>query len=173
MVCWNQAKNSERTLAYRLECSPMAWENWVQSQVQSYQRLKKWYLMLPCLTLSIIRYVSRVKWVNPGKGVTPSPTPWYSSYWKGNLRVPLDYVRQIYLLTLWPPSSPELNTLDYAIGGILENITNVTSHPNIGSLKTDIEEEWNKMSEEFILKVCKLFRWRVDTITKKNNGHIE
>ena len=29
----------------------------------------KWYLMPPYLTLSIIRYVSRVKWSNPGKGV--------------------------------------------------------------------------------------------------------
>ena len=28
--------------------------------------------MLPCLTLSIIRYGSRVKWGNPGNGVTPS-----------------------------------------------------------------------------------------------------
>ena len=27
----------------------------VQSQVASYQRLKKWYLMAPCLTLSITR----------------------------------------------------------------------------------------------------------------------
>ena len=44
-----------------LECSPMARETWVQSQVESYQRLKKWYLMPPCLTLSIIRYGSRVK----------------------------------------------------------------------------------------------------------------
>ena len=26
----------------------------------------------PCLTLSNIRYVSRVKWSNPGKGVRPS-----------------------------------------------------------------------------------------------------
>ena len=26
-------------------------------------------LILPCLTLSIIRYVSKVKWSNPGKGV--------------------------------------------------------------------------------------------------------
>ena len=41
--------------------SPIAWETWVQSQVESYQRLKKWYLMLPCLALSIIRYGSRVK----------------------------------------------------------------------------------------------------------------
>ena len=34
----------------------MVWETGVQSQVESYQRPKKWYLMLPCLTLSIIRY---------------------------------------------------------------------------------------------------------------------
>ena len=27
------------TLAQTLECSPMAWETWVQSQVESYQRL--------------------------------------------------------------------------------------------------------------------------------------
>ena len=32
------------------------------------------------LTLNNIRYVSRVKWSNPGKGVAPSPTPWCSSY---------------------------------------------------------------------------------------------
>ena len=39
----------------------MARETGVQSQVESYQRLKKWYLIPPCLTLSIIRYVSRSK----------------------------------------------------------------------------------------------------------------
>ena len=85
------------TLALRLECSPMARETGVQSQVESYQRFKKWYLMPPCLTLSIIRYGSRVKWSNPGKGVVPSPTPRCSSYRKGSLRVTLDYVRQLYL----------------------------------------------------------------------------
>ena len=30
-------------------------------------KAQKWYLMPPCLTLSIIRYGSRVKWSNPGK----------------------------------------------------------------------------------------------------------
>ena len=53
--------------------------------------------------------------------------------------------------------SPNLNNLDYTIWGILENKTNTTSHPNIGSLKIAIEEEWNKISEELILKACKLF----------------
>ena len=46
-------------------------ETGVQSQVESYQRLTKWYLIPPCLTNDIIRYVSRVKWSNPGKGVAP------------------------------------------------------------------------------------------------------
>ena len=52
----------------------------------------KWYLMHPCLTLNIIRYGSRVKRSNPGKGVAPSPTPWCCSYRKGSLRVTLDFI---------------------------------------------------------------------------------
>ena len=86
-----------RTLAERLECSPMARETRVQSLVDSYQRLKKWYLMPPCLTHSIRMYESRVKWSNPEKGVVPSPTPWCSSYRKGNLRVTLAIYIYIYI----------------------------------------------------------------------------
>ena len=37
------------------------------------------YLISPCLTLKIIRYGSSVKWVIPGKGVAPSPTPYGKS----------------------------------------------------------------------------------------------
>ena len=70
-------------------------ETWVQSQFESYQRLKKWYLMPPCLTLSSIRYGSRVKWSNPGKGVAPSPTPWCSKLSK---REPSGHPR------LWSPT---------------------------------------------------------------------
>ena len=52
-----------------------------------------------------------------------------------------------------------------------QNKTNAISYPNISS---PIQEEWNKMSDEFILKVCKLFRRCVDTIIEnKNSGHIE
>ena len=47
----------------------MAQQTGAQFQVESYQRLKKWYLMPPRLTLNIIRYGSRVKWSNAEKGV--------------------------------------------------------------------------------------------------------
>ena len=77
----------------------MVRETRVQSQVKSYQRLKKWYLIPPCLTLSNIRYVLS-KWSNPGKGVAPSPTPWCSSYQKGSLLVALDYGRQLFNYTI-------------------------------------------------------------------------
>ena len=48
-------------------------------------KTQKWYLIHPCLTLSIIRYVSRVKWSTPGKGVALFLPPRYCSYWKGTL----------------------------------------------------------------------------------------
>ena len=51
--------------------------------------------------------------------------------------------------------SPDLNPLDYAIWVVLENRTKATFYPSIDSLKTAIEKEWNKISEEFILKKCK------------------
>ena len=79
--------------------------------------------MIPhCLTLSIIRYVSRVKWSNPGKGVAPSPTPRCSSYWKGSFRVAFDYSHQLYLLLL----SINHNTSIFYLCYLSEYITKVT-----------------------------------------------
>ena len=58
--------------------------------------------MVPlCVTLSNIRYVSRVKWGKSEKGLAPSPTPWCRSYWKGSLWFALDYHRQLYLLYIY------------------------------------------------------------------------
>ena len=98
MVCI-QLNGFTGSLASWVECSPMVRETWVQPQVASYQKLLKWYMIPPCLTLSNKRYVSRVKWSNPGKGVEPSPTPRCCSDWKGSLLVPLDYGRQQLILT--------------------------------------------------------------------------
>ena len=88
---WSPTLINTGSFAKWVECSPMVQETRVQSQ-----RLEKWYLILPCLTLSNIRYVSRVKSRNPGKGVAPSITPQCSSDWKGSLRVDLDYGCQLY-----------------------------------------------------------------------------
>ena len=59
--------------------------------------------------------------------------------------------------------NPQLNPIDTSIWGVLEN-NNATSHSNTGSLKTANEDEWNKMSERFILKACKSFTMYFDEI---------
>ena len=84
-------------LAKSVECLPMVRETEVHSQVESYQRFKKRHLMPPWLALSIIRLGSRLNWIYPGEGVTPSHTPWCSSYWKGSFWVPLNKGHQLYL----------------------------------------------------------------------------
>ena len=63
--------------------------------------------------------------------------------------------------------SLDINSLDYTIWGVSENKTSATFYLNIDSLKTAIEEEWNKMSEKFILKACWYYNW------KKNGGHVD
>ena len=45
---------------------------------------------------------------------------------------------------------------------------------NIGLLKTAIEKELKKMSEEYFLKTSQSFRRCIDAIgEKKNGGHVE
>ena len=50
-----------------------------------------------------------------------------------------------WMISIMPRPYP----LKYAIWGVLENKTNTSSHPNIGSLKTAMEKKWNKMSGDF------------------------
>ena len=79
-------------------------------------------MILPCLTFSIIRYISRVQWRNPRRGFAPSPTPCCSSYWKGSFRVALEYGRQLYIYgsletrSLHPYSSPKLDHMFFYEG---------------------------------------------------------
>ena len=105
---WNQLDLRVLTytgyLAEWLECLPMVRETGVQSLVELYQRLKKWYLMPRWLTLNIVRYRSRVSRVVPfpvlqcvaiGKGGFESPTTRvdftyiyiYMCVWEGKIDV--------------------------------------------------------------------------------------
>ena len=88
----------------------MARKSGVQSPVESYKRLKKWYLIPPCLTLSIIRYVSRVTWSNPGKAVAPSLHLGVVAIEKGALK---STVANFILLTIIISNLEACNCLKY------------------------------------------------------------
>ena len=63
----------------------------VQSQLESYQRLKK--MILDASLLNSQHYKIGIK----GKVEQSTPTPQCSSYWKGSLQIALDYDCQLYL----------------------------------------------------------------------------
>ena len=48
---------------------------------------------------------------------------------------PSHKISDIIGISLWPPSSPNLNPLDYHTWDVLENKTNAISHQNVGCLK--------------------------------------
>ena len=73
----------------KLFCSIWQWLD-IQGSIPGWiipKTQKKSYLIFPCLTVSIIRPISTVKWSNQGIGVPPSPTPRCSSCWKRSFRV--------------------------------------------------------------------------------------
>ncbi|QQP36050.1 Uncharacterized protein FKW44_021026 [Caligus rogercresseyi] len=72
----------------------------------------------------------------------------------------------------WPPSSPDLNSLDFAVWGFLEKETNSTPHPNVDSLKACNAAAWANMSTDFIKKSCAAFRHRVDTVIEAKGDYI-
>lgn len=84
-----------------------------------------------------------------------------------------EHMAKFWSKDLWPPSSPDLNTLDYFWWSVIEASVNKTPHPNIQSLKSDITKEWASYPNEEIVKACKAFRPRVEAVIEAGGGHIE
>ena len=82
----------------RVECLPVIQETRVQSQIKSYQRLKKLVLDTSLLNTQHYKVQIKGKWNNSGKGVASSPIPWCSSYLKGAFRLPniIIYILFVY-----------------------------------------------------------------------------
>ena len=87
-----------RQLANLVECSSMARETGVQSQVELYQRLKKIVFNISLLNTQHYKVRIKGKVEQPKGRGSAFPIPRRSSHWKGNLRVTLDNSRQLYLL---------------------------------------------------------------------------
>ena len=54
----------------------------------------------------------------------------------------------------WPPSSPDLNPMDFGIWSMLEHKACATSHKNIDALKHLLEKSWNEISPETLYVTC-------------------
>ncbi len=64
--------------------------------------------------------------------------------------------------TMWPPSYPNLNPLDYHVWHTVEDRACSTYHSNVEALKVADKREWNNMSGDMLVHVCRRFRSRVE-----------
>ena len=75
---------------------------------------------------------------------------------------------------MWPPNSPDLNLVDYAIWGVLQQkVYFRRKFATIEQLKLAIVEEWQHLSQQFINKSIDQWRRRLEKTVENRGGHIE
>ncbi len=73
----------------------------------------------------------------------------------------------------WPPSSPDLNPMDYAIWSILEKNVCVKNYRSVDALKRKLKSEWDKLDLETVRKSYDDWWRRIDCCIKAKSGHFE
>ena len=73
----------------------------------------------------------------------------------------------------WPPSSPDLNLLDYFVWSYIENITNMTSHNTKASLITTIRQVFVELLPALVEKACFQFWIRIEAVIEAEGSYIE
>jgi len=75
---------------------------------------------------------------------------------------------------MWPPNSPDLNPVDYAIWGALqEKVYRLRKFTSVEQLKLTIIEEWRNIGQRFIDRSINEWCQRLQEVVHKQGGHIE
>jgi len=75
---------------------------------------------------------------------------------------------------IWPPNSPDINPVDYAISGALQQrVYHQRQFKTVEELKRAIVTEWQKLLQRFIDNSINEWRRRLEAVIKNGGGHIE
>lgn len=74
---------------------------------------------------------------------------------------------------MWPPSSPDLNLLDYYVWGVVERETNKHPHNTIDSFKAAIIRVMTNINKDQLILTCKRFRTRIEAVIAAGGNFIE
>ena len=73
----------------------------------------------------------------------------------------------------WPPSSPDLNPLDYYVWGVVERESNKHGHSTVASLRQAIIDSCANTDRQHLINACKRFRARIEAVIAVDGGYIE
>ncbi|EZA52948.1 hypothetical protein X777_07644 [Ooceraea biroi] len=82
-------------------------------------------------------------------------------------------VPEFWSKKIWPPSSPDANSLDYYVWSICEREVNKQPHSNKEAVKAKIENIMMSMDKEKLIKACSRFRSRIESIIAANGDFFE
>jgi len=74
---------------------------------------------------------------------------------------------------MWPPNGPDLNPVDYAVWGALQQLVCKHSFTSIAELMQAIVSVWQQLSQAFIDKSINVRRRRLECVVQQNGGHIK
>lgn len=74
---------------------------------------------------------------------------------------------------MWPPSSPDINPMDFAVWSILEREVSKISYSSVAALKQALVAAWSSLPEETVQRSCQAVEPRLKAMIKAKGGHIE
>lgn len=74
---------------------------------------------------------------------------------------------------LWPPSSPDLNPMDFSVWSMLETEACRSPHTTVESLKVSLVKAWAKIPQKKLRAAVESFRGRLERVIAVEGGHIE
>ena len=74
---------------------------------------------------------------------------------------------------IWPHSSSDLNPLNYFVWGAVERETNKHPLNTLNSLRVTITRIMTRMDEDHLIRACKCFRQRIESVIAAEGDFIE
>jgi len=74
---------------------------------------------------------------------------------------------------LWPPSSPDLNPVNYSVWGALQQMVYRDSVTSLNDLKEKIRHYWGELNQGLIDRAIDQWRHRLRAVIKAKGGHIQ
>ena len=74
---------------------------------------------------------------------------------------------------IWPPSSPDSNSVDFFVCRVCEVHVNKASHNNFWSLMAKMKEGMGYLGRDMVAKACRRFRSRLEAVVEAGGDFIE
>jgi transposase len=73
----------------------------------------------------------------------------------------------------WPPSSPDLNPLDFSVWGMLEPMVSERQHTSIDAFKRALIREWKKLPMSMVRAAIGSWHKRLEAVVTRDGGRFE